>query len=150
MGQSLVKNYLHFIFSTKHREPSIIPSVEFELHNYLGGICKNLECYPVIVGGYFDHVHLLCLLSKKVTVVTLIRELKADSSKWIKLKDGRLESFRWQNGYGAFSVSPSQIEVVKTYIKNQHEHHRKKTFQDEYRAFLKKYDVEYDERYIWD
>ncbi len=150
MGQSLVKNYLHIIFSTKYREPAIIPSVECDLHNYLGGICKNLECYPVIVGGYTDHIHILCLLSKKIPLITLLGELKAHSSKWIKTKNDQLKNFYWQDGYGAFSVHPNEIEVVKSYIRNQHEHHRKKTFQDEYRMFLKKYDMEYDERFVWD
>jgi len=127
-----------------------ISFMRHKLHNYLGGICKNLECNPVIVGGYTDHIHLLCLLSKKITVVTLLRELKADSSKWIKSKGEGLENFYWQDGYGAFSVNPYDIAIVKAYIENQHEHHRRKTFQEEYRAILKKYDVEYDERFIWD
>ena len=150
MGQSLVKNYLHIIFSTKHREPFINHSVESELHNYLGGICNNLECYPVIIGGYTDHIHILSLLSKKISLVTLIAELKAHSSKWIKTKNDSLKKFYWQDGYGAFSVNPYEIEVVKSYIRSQHEHHQKRTFQDEYRMFLKKYDVEFDERYVWD
>jgi putative transposase len=77
-------------------------------------------------------------------------ELKANSSKWIKTKDGSLKNFYWQDGYGAFSVNPSEVDIVKSYIKNQHEHHRKKSFQDEYRIFLTKYNIDYDERYVWD
>jgi REP element-mobilizing transposase RayT len=150
MGQSLVKNYLHIIFSTKLRQPLIHPPIEKELHAYLGGVCKKLDCQPIIVGGYTDHVHILCLLSKKVTLVKLVEEIKSHSSKWIKTLDKSLEDFFWQDGYGAFSVNPSQVDVVIKYIENQKEHHSKKGFQDEYRAFLKKYKVEYDERYVWD
>jgi REP element-mobilizing transposase RayT len=90
------------------------------------------------------------LLSKKIALMKLLEEVKSHSSKWIKTKDERLRKFYWQGGYGAFSVNPAQVDVVKGYIENQHEHHKKKTFQDEYRAFLKKYKVEYDERYVWD
>jgi putative transposase len=150
MPQSLVKNYMHIVFSTKLREPLIYPAIEPELHSYLGGICNELECQPIKIGGYTDHVHILCLLSKKIALMKLLEEVKSHSSKWIKTKDERLRKFYWQDGYGAFSVNPSEIDVVKTYIENQYEHHKKKTFQDEYRAFLKKYKVDYDERYVWD
>ena len=150
MGQSIVKNYLHIAFSTKHRKPLIHPCYEDELYNYLGGICKDLECHPIKIGGYNDHVHILCVLSKKIALVKLIEEVKSHSSKWMKTKDDALKSFYWQDGYGAFSVNPTEVETVIAYISNQHEHHKKKTFQDEYRAFLKKYNVEYDERYVWE
>ena len=150
MGQSLVKNYIHLVFSTKHRAALIHPPMENELHTYLGGICKNLECYPIIVGGYTDHVHILCMLSKKIPLMKLLEEIKSHSSKWMKTKGDDLKNFYWQDGYGAFSVNPAEIDVVIKYITNQREHHSKKTFQDEYRAFLKKYAVEYDERYVWD
>ena len=150
MGQSLAKNYVHIVFSTKHRQELIFPPVEEELHAYLGGICKKLECYPIKVGGYTNHVHILCMLSKKIALMKLLEELKSHSSKWIKTKGAAYENFYWQDGYGAFSVNPTEIDVVVSYIANQKEHHRKKTFQDEYRAFLKKYEVEYDERYVWD
>jgi putative transposase len=150
MGQSLVKNYLHIVFSTKHRRPLIFEPCENELYSYLGGICKNLECHPLKIGGHIDHVHILCMLSKKIALMKLLEEVKSHSSKWMKTKDKNLENFYWQNGYGAFSVNPSQTEVVTAYIENQKEHHKKKTFQDEYRAFLKKYKMEYDERYVWD
>ena len=150
MGQSLVKNYIHLVFSTKYRQPLIIESVENELYSYLGGICKELECPPIKVGGYFDHVHILCLLSKKIALMKLLEEVKSHSSKWIKTKDERLKNFYWQDGYGAFSVNPAEVDVVIRYIENQKTHHGKKTFQDEYRTFLKKYQVGYDERYVWD
>ncbi len=150
MSQSLTKNYIHIVFSTKHRQPLITPTYEKELHAYLGGICKELECPIIIVGGYTDHVHILCLLSKKIALMNLVKELKANSSKLIKTKSPELKNFFWQAGYGAFSVNPAEVDVVKTYIENQHEHHRKKTFQKEFLAFLKKYNVAYDERYVWD
>jgi len=150
MGQSLVKNYIHIIFSTKLRAPLILESIENELYSYIGGICKQLECYPVKIGGYIDHIHILCMLSKKIPLMKLLEEIKAHSSKWIKTKDDTLKKFYWQNGYGAFSVNPYEVDKVIAYIENQKEHHRKKTFQEEYRAFLKKYDVEFDEKYVWD
>lgn len=150
MGQSLVKNYLHIVFSTKHREPLIYPAIENELYSYLAGICNNLECFPVKIGGYDDHVHVLCSLSKKIALMKFLEELKSHSSKWIKTKDNRLKNFYWQNGYGAFSVNPHELNVVTAYIENQRDHHTKKTFQDEYRSFLEKYKVDYDERYVWD
>jgi REP element-mobilizing transposase RayT len=148
MGQSLVKNYIHLVFSTKYRQPLILESVEGELYSYLGGICRDLECTPIKVGGYYDHVHILCMLSKKIALMKLLEEVKSHSSKWIKTKDDRLANFYWQDGYGAFSVNPAQTDIVSRYIENQKAHHSKKAFQDEYRIFLKKYKVEYDERYM--
>jgi putative transposase len=150
MGQSLVKNYVHIVFSTKYREHLIRPSIENELYSYIGGICNNLECYPVQVGGFTDHIHILCLLSKKIALMKLLEEVKSHSSKWVKTKEIDLQHFYWQNGYGAFSVNPAQIEVVKNYILRQKEHHSKKTFQVEFKGFLDKYQVEYDEKYVWD
>jgi len=150
MGQSLVKNYLHIVFSTKNRQHLIYPEIETELYSYLGGICNNLECYPIKIGGYTDHVHVLCSLSKKLPLMKLLEELKSHSSKWMKTKDDRLKNFYWQNGYGAFSVNYKGLNTVQAYIENQHEHHKRKTFQDEYRLFLEEYQVDYDERYVWD
>lgn len=150
MGQSLVKNYVHIVFSTKYREPSIRPPYDQELYAYLGKICRALESPALKIGGYFDHVHILCMLSKKIALMKLLEELKSHSSKWMKSKDESLQHFYWQNGYGAFSVNPSEVGAVEAYISRQHEHHRLKGFQDEFRLFLKKYQVEYDERYVWD
>lgn len=150
MGQSLVKNYLHIVFSTKYRQELIYPPVENELHAYLGGICNELECQPIKIGGYTNHVHILCMLSKKIALMKLLEIVKSNSSKWIKTKGEGYENFYWQDGYGAFSVNPAQIDSVIAYIENQHEHHRKKDFKNEYLGFLKKYNVEYDERYVWD
>jgi len=150
MSQSLVKNYLHIVFSTKRRQKLIDGSMEGELYAYLGGICKRLACQPVIIGGHCDHVHILCLLSKNLMLAKLLEEVKSHSSKWVKTKGGLYKNFYWQDGYGAFSVNPSEVDAVIDYISKQKEHHVKRSFQDEYRAFLKKYRVEYDERYVWD
>jgi REP element-mobilizing transposase RayT len=116
----------------------------------LGGTCKNLESLPIIIGGYKDHVHLLVLLSRKMALMKLIELLKTHSSKWIKTKSKTYQNFYWQRGYGAFSVNPTEVDIVKAYIQNQEAHHKKVSFQEEYRAFLKKYNVEYDERFVWD
>lgn len=150
MGQSLSQIYIHIIFSTKKRKPLILPEVEKELHAFLGGICKRLDSTPLKIGGTANHVHILCKLSKKVTLVKLLEEVKSHSSSWIKTKSDQLKSFYWQDGYGAFSVNPAEVDVVIKYIANQKEHHKQKSFQEEYRAFLKKYSVDYDERYVWD
>ncbi len=150
MPQSLIRNYLHITFSTKNRYPFIDSEISEELYRYLGGICKNLECNPIIVGGYTDHIHMLCLLSQKIPLMKLIEQVKSHSSKWIKTKNSKYSKFYWQNGYGAFSVNPKEIAKVKTYILTQEEHHKKKTFQEEYLGFLKKYNIEYDDRYVWD
>ena len=150
MGQSLVRNYIHIVFSTKYRQPLIKGPVEKELHAYLGGICNNLDCQPIKIGGYTDHIHILCMLSKKITLMKLLEVLKSHSSKWMKTKGDDFKNFYWQDGYGAFSVKASETERVITYIANQHEHHSKKSFQDEYREFLEEYQTTFDERYVWD
>jgi putative transposase len=149
MGQSLVKNYIHLVFSTKYRKAMIYPPHEEELHRYIGGICNALE-YPVlIVGGYTDHIHILCMLSKKIALMKLLEEVKSHSSKWMKTRSESLQNFYWQNGYGAFSVNPAEVDVVVAYISRQHRHHDKEnSFQDEYRQLLKKYDLNFDERYV--
>ena len=110
----------------------------------------GLECNPIIVGGHQDHVHILCLLSRKIAQMKLLEEVKKQSSKWIKTKGEAYSNFYWQDGYGIFSVNPSEIEVVIRYISNQEAHHRQRTFQDEFRGFLEKYKIDFDERYVWD
>ena len=150
MPQSLVKNYIHLIYSTKHRHHLIDERIAPELYSYIGGICAHLECNPVQVGGYTDHIHALFILSKKITLIKAVEEIKSHSSKWIKTKGEAYQNFYWQAGYGAFSVNPYEIDTVIKYILNQKLHHATATFQNEYRAFLKKYKVEYDEQYMWD
>ena len=151
MSQSLAKIYTHIIYSTKHRYPFLADeSLRAEMHAYLGGTCNNLNCPAIIVGGTADHVHILCMLSRNLSLADLIGEIKRSSSKWVKTKGLMARKFAWQNGYAVFSVSQSQIEQVKAYIACQDEHHRKKSYQDEFRLFLKRYRVEYDEQYVWD
>src|ERR1700733_4463276 len=105
MSQSLVKNYIHIVFSTKYRQHLIHETVEEELYAYLGGVCKIFECNPIKIGGFTDHVHILCMLSKKIALMELLEEVKSHSSKWMKTKEDNLKNFYWQDGYGAFSVS---------------------------------------------
>ena len=150
MSQSLSQVYVHIIFSTKYRQPLIDDEISEELYAYIGGICNALDCPPVKVGGHYDHIHIVCKLSKKIAIMTLLEEIKKNSSKWIKPKGAGYSNFYWQGGYAVFSVRPKDVNVVVEYIANQKEHHRKKTFQDECRAFFKKENVEYDERYVWD
>jgi putative transposase len=151
MPQSLARVLLHFVFSTKNRYPFLADkNIRNELHAYLGGTCNELECPVLIVGGAADHVHVLCAISRNLSIAKVVGEIKRGSSKWIKTKGRMLKKFAWQNGYGVFSVGQSEVERVRQYIEAQEEHHKKKTFQDEYRSFLKEYGVSYDERYVWD
>jgi putative transposase len=149
MGQSLVKNYIHIVFSTKYRKSQIYPPLESELHSYIAGICNKLECYPVIVGGYTDHIHILCMLSKKIALMKLVENIKSHSSKWIKTKDEQMANFYWQGGYGAFSIGQEGVERVKNYIQKQHEHHKRKNFKEEYIEILHEYSLLFDEQYLW-
>ncbi len=150
MAQSLSKVYVHITFSTKGRLPLIKEEIKSSLFEYIGGICKGLECNPVKVGGYSNHIHILCTLSRKITPMKLLEEIKKQSSKWIKTKGKEYSKFYWQNGYGIFSVNPSEIDVVIRYIDNQETHHQKINFKDEYKAFLKKYNVDFKEEFLWD
>ncbi len=150
MGQSLSKVYLHITFSTKNHLRLIDKEINPRLMEYLGGVCRKLDCTPLQVGGTEDHVHILCLLSKKITQIKLLEEIKESSSKLIKTIAPNYRNFYWQDGYGIFSVNPSEVDVVVDYIKNQEEHHKKRTFKEEYLAFLKKYNIDYDEKYLWD
>jgi REP element-mobilizing transposase RayT len=151
MSQSLAQIYLHIVFSTKERRPFLQDkAIRDELHKYLGGTCNNLDCPVLRVGGVADHVHILCRLGRSIAVAELLKELKRDSSQWVKTKSPALSDFYWQNGYGAFSVSPGHVEALREYIANQEEHHRAETFQDEFRRLLTKYGLQWDERYVWD
>ena len=151
MPQSLAKMYLHIVFSTKNRFPFLSSSdLRKEMHSYLGGALNDLDCPVLTVGGPADHVHILCLLSKNMSLAEFVGEIKRSSSKWVKTKGPSLRKFGWQNGYGAFSVSQSHVERVRAYIRTQEEHHRHKTFQDELRGFFRAYGMHYDERYVWD
>jgi REP element-mobilizing transposase RayT len=149
--QSLAKILVHTVFSTKDRRPFFRDKpLRDELHHYLGGILTHLECQPVIVGGVEDHVHLLCALSRTCDAAAMVKEVKRGSSLWLKTKSPDPMDFAWQSGYGIFSIGFSQIESVREYIAGQEEHHRKVSFQEEFREFLRRYEIAFDERYVWD
>jgi putative transposase len=151
MPQSLAQLYAHIVFSTKNRQPFLADKALRErVHAYLLGVCNNQGSPSIRIGGVADHVHVLCRLSKTLDVAALVRELNRDSSKWIKDDDSQLVDFPWQNGYGAFSISPSHVEALVVYITTQENHHRMESYQDEFRRLCRKYGVEIDERYVWD
>jgi len=150
MPQSLSKVYVHITFSTKNRQNLIDDSIKDSLYEYIGGVCKGLDCNPVKVGGHKNHIHVLCILSRIIAQMKLLEEIKKRSSKWIKTKGQSYSNFYWQDGYGIFSINPTEIDKVIDYIQEQDKHHKHKSFQDEFRDFLKKYKVDYDERYVWD
>ena len=151
MPQSLARIVLHVVFSTKNRVP-FLKNIELRsrFHAYLAGALQQLDCEPVLVDGVEDHVHILCNLSRTITVAKLVEELKKGSSKWMKEQGPAYHDFFWQSGYGAFSVSQSNIERVREYVASQEEHHRKVSFQDEFRALCRKHGIAFDERYVWD
>ena len=144
MPQSLANVIIHLVFSTKDRRAFFDPDIRAELHAYLAAVARNAGCDGSRVGGTADHVHLLFILPATQSLAATVQKLKGSSSHWMG------KDFSWQEGYGAFSVSPSQVAVVKTYIRGQEQHHRKLSFQDEFRLLLKRYELAYDERYVWD
>ena len=150
MSQSLAQVYIHIVFSTKKRYPFISANVESELHTYIAGTIKNLNAFPIIVSGMEDHIHILTTFPRTISIAEFLKKIKASSSHWIKDKGAEFQNFEWQEGYGAFSVSPSKKQVVINYIANQKEHHKKQAFQDELTRFLNEYEIKYDEQYLWD
>ncbi|MCX6881863.1 MAG: IS200/IS605 family transposase [Verrucomicrobia bacterium] len=150
MPQSLARLHVHLIFSTKHRERLITDAVRDSLHAYMATVLQNLGCAPVLINSVEDHVHILFELARTVPVSRAVEEVKKSSSKWIKTQGAEFAGFAWQAGYGAFAVSESNVPTVRDYIGGQQEHHRRKSFQEEYRAFLEKHRVTFDERYVWD
>jgi len=150
MAQTLVSLMVHVIFSTRNREPLITPEIEAELFAYMGGILKNRESRLLDAGGTANHVHLLISQSKNIGLSSLMKDVKKDSSSWIKTKGIRFRNFHWQDGYGAFSIGESNIPALKQYIATQKEHHRNRSFQEELIKFLNAYRLEYDERFLWD
>ena len=150
MPQSLSSILIHLVFSTKNREPYITTEIEPELHAYLGAVFRECHSPALIINGTLDHVHALFALSRTVTVAGIVEEVKKRWSKWAKSKGGVHRNFQWQTGYGAFSIGRSNVDALKRYIAGQKEHHHRRTFGEEYRSFLKKYDVGYDGRYVWD
>lgn len=150
MSQSFRKLYVHIVFSTKVRISFIDDQIEQQLFAYLGGIAKNMECPPVKIGGYRNHVHILCILSQNVLLMKLVEKIKSGSSQWIKNQGRKYQHFYWQSGYAAFSVSPSNVQAVIDYIRLQKDHHRRVSYQEEFIDFLKINQMEFDERYIWE
>jgi putative transposase len=150
MPQSLSLVILHLVFSTKERRPLIDSVTRPKLHAYLATVARNADCECLRAGGVADHIHLALRLSRTVSIAELVEELKTASSKWLKTQTRDLEGFAWQRGYGCFSVGPSDVPALCGYIDGQEDHHRTRTFQDEFRAFLKKYAVPFNEAYVWD
>jgi REP-associated tyrosine transposase len=150
MPQSLASLHVHVIFSTKSREPLITPDLAPRLYEYAAGIARAAGCRLILAGGMPDHVHLLVSLGRETSVAEFARVVKANSSRWIHGTVPGLSGFAWQSGYAAFAVSYSLIETVREYIARQEEHHRKRSFLDEVRAFLRRHRIEVDERYMWD
>jgi REP element-mobilizing transposase RayT len=151
MAQSLSRLWTHLIFSTKNRFPFLSEkTIRKNMHAYLANMLREQDCETLIVNGGEDHVHALFALSRTHAIASVVKEIKRTSSGWAKDLSPKLAKFHWQGGYAAFSVSQSNLEEVIRYIENQEEHHKRVTFQDEYRAFLKAYGIAYDERYVWD
>lgn len=150
MAQSLSQILIHIVFSTKNRVDCIPEDLESELYAYIASICKSFKSQAIKIGGTSNHIHILCILARTISVSTLIEKIKTGSSKWIKIKSNELKSFSWQSGYGVFSIGTSQIQVVKIYIENQKNHHKKLSFEEELRDLFQKYQIEFDERYVWD
>jgi len=150
MAQSLSKVLLHLVFSTKYRTPWITELLQPKIHAYLAGACRNKGSEAFRVGGTEDHIHIACTLPRTLTISKLLEEIKRSSSAWIKKQDPRCKDFSWQAGYGAFSLGQTQRNPLIGYIDNQREHHRHRTFKEEFLDFLHKYEIDYDERYLWD
>ena len=150
MPQSLTQLYAHLIFSTKNREPFLGDDIRANVHGYLAELVRDYGSPYVVVGGVADHVHILFDFGKKHTPIEFVEHVKKESSKFVKTLGERFGAFYWQRGYGMFSVSPTHREEVEEYVRNQEEHHRAKSFEEEYRGFLRRYGIEFDERYVWD
>lgn len=137
------------MFHTKVNRVHILKEHKKELFAYIGSIIKDNGSTPILINGMSDHLHILCIMSKNIALAKLVEEIKRHSSRWIKTKGNHYSKFAWQGGYAGFSVSPSVVEKTRKYIENQEEHHRKRTFNEEYILFLKEYDIDYNEQYLW-
>jgi REP element-mobilizing transposase RayT len=150
MAQSLARVHLHLIFSTKNRQALLLENIRLDLHAYMATVLNHLGCRALLINSMDDHVHLLFDLGRTVSISAAVEEVKKSSSKWMKTKGELFSQFAWQAGYGAFAVSESNVAEVRAYIANQTEHHRQRSFQEEYRSFLERHGLAYDERYVWD
>jgi putative transposase len=149
MSQSLSKLYVHIIFHTKNSDPLIEREIENELYAYMASIIMDKNSIPIIINGVKDHVHILCIMSKNISLADLVEKVKGQSSRWIKTRNSKYRLFAWQGGYSGFSVSKSLVEKTKDYIKKQKVHHRKKLYKEELIGFLELYDIDYDSVYLW-
>jgi REP element-mobilizing transposase RayT len=149
MPQSFSSLHCHIIFSTKNRKAQINAELQPRLFEYIGGILRENSSPLIAAGGTQDHVHLLVSLHRTLSIADTVRLIKTNSSGWVH-DELRIPEFQWQNGYGAFAVSYSNVDKVKTYIANQEQHHRAVSFQDEFREFLSRHGLEWNERYVWD
>ena len=150
MPQCLAKVYVHAVFSTKDRRPFITPQIQDKLYRCIGKVCHNIDCHVHQIGGVEDHIHILMELSRTITIAKLIEVIKSSSSRWVKQQFSEYQAFSWQRGYGVFSVDSVSYDAVKLYIVNQKQHHAKRSFKEEVLLLLKRYNIEYDDRYIWD
>jgi len=150
MPQSLAKIYVHLIFSTKNRERVLPDEIRPDLHAYMSGTLQGLGCSSIEINTEPDHAHLLFVMTRTETLSNVVGQVKKSANDWLRTRGPRFVNFYWQGGYGAFSVSRSAVEEVREYICNQREHHQRVSFQEEFRAFLKRYEIEFDERYVWD
>jgi putative transposase len=149
MANTYTSLHYHIVFSTKNRHPWIAPKIEERIWKYLGGIARENDMTADRVGGVEDHVHVVVRIPPKLALRKAVQLLKGGSSKWIHDTFPALGKFAWQDGYSAFTVSQSNLRAVIHYVANQREHHRRRTFQDEYRALLERHGIEFDERYLW-
>ena len=150
MPQSLSKTLVHIVFSTKHRQELIDDDIEAALFGYIGATCNSLKCTTIVVGGYRNHVHILCSLYRPLSQSDLVKKIKTSSSRWINTQGPAYEHFYWQDGYGIFSVSQLQVGGLIRYINNQRAHHESKIYKEEYRRLLREHELEYDEDHVWD
>jgi putative transposase len=150
MPQSLASLHQHIVFSTKNREPWLTPEYAQRVYDYIGGTLRGNRCVLIAAGGMPDHVHLLVSMSRELSTAEVVRLVKSNSSRWVHDTFADLSGFAWQAGYGAFAVSYSNVPAVRAYIANQERHHAQSSFQDEFREILRRHEIDWDERYVWD
>jgi putative transposase len=149
MTHNLIKLYVHVVFCTKKRQPYLSEEIQEILFKYIGATCKNLDCWPIRIGGHKDHVHILCGLNKNISLSELVEEIKISSSRWLRNKNDVFRNFSWQQGYGGFSVGETDLPILRHYIETQREHHMFLTFEEEFKKLLVENEIEFDEALIW-
>lgn len=149
MAHTYAKIFIHCVFSTKNHHKTITEDLRERLWSYMGGIARKNNISVLAIGGIEDHIHLFLSFPPSISVSEALKRIKGGSSSWVHATFPAHREFGWQEGFGAFSVSPSRVKATLDYIKGQREHHRKRTFKEEYLELLKKYGIEYDERYVW-